>query len=79
MKILYEILGWVGMASVLIAFGLNSLQKLSANSLIYILLNGIGSAFLIVNCYHNQATPPMVLNIIWLGIALISLWNYRKK
>ena len=79
MKILYETLGWVGMASVLIAFGLNSLEILPANSLIYILLNGGGSACLIVNCYYNKAKPPMVLNIIWLGIALVSLYNYFKR
>lgn len=73
-----EILGWVGMACVLAAFGLNSAGKLNAKSLHYILLNGGGSAFLIVNCYHNQAMPPMVLNIIWLAIALFSLWKYTQ-
>jgi hypothetical protein len=79
MSILYEVLGWVGMACVIIAFGLNSLEKLAANTLSYILLNGIGSAFLIINCYHNKAIPPMVLNIIWLSIALISLWKHFRK
>lgn len=79
MNILFDALGWLGMAIVVTAFGLNSMKRLHADSLAYILMNGGGSAFLIVNCYHNNAMPPMVLNIIWLAIALISLRNYFKK
>jgi hypothetical protein len=76
---IFDILGWLGMAIVVIAFGLNSMKRLSADSLAYILMNGGGSAFLIINCYHNHSMPPMVLNIIWLIIALISLWKYFQQ
>jgi len=76
---IFELIGWLGMASVVIAFGLNAMKKLSSDSLAYILMNGGGSAFLIVHCYHNNSMPPMVLNIIWLIIALISLWKYFQK
>lgn len=79
MNTLFDVVGWLGMAMVISAFGLNSMKWLHSDSLAYIILNGLGSAFLIVNCHHNGAMPPMVLNIIWLTIALISLWNYFKK
>lgn len=79
MELVFELLGWIGMASVLAAFGLNSQGKLAATSLWYILLNGGGSACLILNCYHTGAMPPMVLNVVWLLIALVSLAKYKKQ
>ncbi|MFN0204301.1 MAG: hypothetical protein ACKVTZ_22475 [Bacteroidia bacterium] len=78
-KTLIDLMGWVGMAMVVFAYGANIQNKLPNTSLAYILLNMIGSIFLIINCFYNHAMPPAILNIIWTIIAFYSLWQYFRR
>ncbi len=68
-----EIFGWIATVLILAGFGLNSFGKISAQSWTYSILNLIGSVLFIWNTYVHDAFAPMVLNIIWACIAIVSM------
>ena len=76
MNIWIEILGW--MASVLIvgSYALNITGKLPAESKWYVWANIIGGLFFVINTYFHQAYPSMVVNIIWV---IIAIWMILKR
>lgn len=74
-----NIIGWLGSAAVIIAYALVSTNRVNGDSLIYQLLNLIGSIFLIVNTAYLGALPSAFVNIMWVGIALYALWRIGRK
>jgi hypothetical protein len=79
LKILIEIIGWIGAVEVIIAYALNSNGRLKSNSVVFQVLNLTGAIFLIVNTWYNKSYPSMVINIIWTAIAIIALIQINKK
>lgn len=72
-----DLIGWIGSVMVVLAYGLNIWNKLASDSVPYFLLNIVGSGCLIVNTIFHHAIPSAVVNIIWVGIAVVALC--RKK
>ena len=81
MNILIEILGWVGSILIVGSYGLNITGKLSATSKAYVLANIVGGLFFVVNTYYHKAYPSMLVNVIWVIIAIymISKKSVDKK
>lgn len=73
------IVGWVGMAFVLIAYLLVTTKQISPNSRLYQTLNLIGALGVVVNSIVNDAWPSAVLFIIWATLALIYLITLLRK
>jgi hypothetical protein len=69
-EIIIETLGW--MASVLIvgSYALNLWGKIEANSKPYVWSNIVGGLFFVINTYYHKAYPSMMVNIIWVIIAI---------
>ena len=78
-QLLIDTVGWIGMACVLSAYGLSTFKKITVDSSTYALLNMVGSAFLVINTYYYHSFPPMVLNIIWIFIALGGFLKSKNK
>ena len=76
---LAELVGWAGAGSLLVAFALNIFQKIHAGSAIYLLLNLIGSIFLLYNAYTNGAFPFVVVNLVWVVFSAIKLIQIKLK
>jgi methionine aminopeptidase len=74
-----DIIGWAGSVFVLLAYGLLSAHKLTAKSRFYQVLNIAGSICLIINTVVYHAYPSTFVNIVWLGIAAIALFNIYKS
>ena len=76
--ILIEILGFSGMMLCLTAYAMNVRGRLSSDSKFYLLANGFGGAFLVLNSLWHWALPSAIENAVWSGIAL---WGFisRKK
>jgi len=79
LKLLVEIIGWIGAVEVIIAYAFNSNGRLKSDSLVFQLLNLTGAIFLILNTWYNESYPSMVINIIWTGIALSALIRIKQK
>ena len=74
-----EVIGWLGSLQVVIAYGLNSYQKLKSDSYGFLLLNLFGGLFLIVYTFYKEAYASMFLNIVWVMIALPALIKLMRK
>jgi len=65
-----EGLGWVGSLCVIIAYGLNSYQKLRSDSLIFYALNITGGILLIIYSNYKEAYANTFINVVWVIIAI---------
>ena len=72
-ELIIDLLGRIGAAVLLIAYGLVSARKLAGDSVSYQLMNLLGSAFLILNSSYYGAFPSVSVNVVWIAIAAISL------
>lgn len=72
-NLLIDIVGWVGVLSLLAAYGLVSMKKVEGDSAVYQSLNLAGSAFLILNSFHYRAFPSVGVNVAWVGIAVYTM------
>lgn len=79
MDLLITIAGITGAAIVLLAFGLNELNRLSSNSLAYDVLNFAGSGMLVMNAAYFHSWPFLVLNIVWFLVSLRDIWKDLEK
>ena len=78
-KIVIDILGWIGSVAVITVYGLNSYQKISSNSYMFLILNLIGGIFLIIySCYYT-AFASTFINVVWVIIAIPALFRLFRK
>lgn len=71
--LIVDIIGWLGAAAVLYAYLLVSTNRITGDSLHYQFFNVLGAVCLVINTWFMDAYPSMVVNIIWIGVALYSL------
>jgi len=79
MKLLIDIIGWLGSIQVIAAYGLNSYQKLKSDSIYFLLLNLIGGICLIIYSYYYSAFANTFINVVWVIIAIPALIKIAKK
>ena len=63
-------LGWVGSLCVIIAYGLNSYQKIRSDSLIFYTMNLVGGILLIIYSNYKGAYANTFINVVWVIIAV---------
>lgn len=68
-----ELAGWYGVIAILIAYAGNMLEWIAVNSMLYLFLNATGSLGILIDAAKQKNWQPVVLNIIWMIIALIGL------
>ena len=74
-RVLIDLLGWIGAGGLLLAYGLVSAGRLPGKGAVFQLMNLTGAALLAVNTAYHGAWPSAVLNIIWIGIGGVTLAN----
>ncbi len=74
-----EIIGWIGMALVLMAYLMITMKKFERDSKLYHSMNMIGGFMIGLNSIVNLAYPASALNILWGFIAIYGLIEGFKK
>jgi uncharacterized membrane protein HdeD (DUF308 family) len=77
--LLIEIIGWLGTIAILTAYFLISTNKIKAQAELYQLLNGLGALGIIINSIVHHALPSLGLNLVWLLIAIYSLFKNTRN
>lgn len=72
---LRNILGWYGVMAILSAYILLSFSILTSTNFYYQILNLTGALGIVIETYLKKDYQPFVLNLIWMGVALIALIN----
>lgn len=75
---IFDILGWIGMLLVLLAYILLSANIIN-NGKIYQLINLISAIFMAIGLFPTKAWFSFTLQIIWGLIAIISLLSSKNK
>lgn len=71
-----EGIGILGALAILIAYALNSYQKISSSSTAFYLLNLVGGGLLIIYSIYKEAWANIVINVVWVLVAIIALARY---
>lgn len=79
MKIVIELIGWLGVAALLLAYALVSTRRLAGDSPPYQWLNLAGSGMLLANSLYNGAFPSVGVNAVWIAIGLWTLLTLRRR
>ena len=74
-----DIIGSVGVFILLLAFVLNLLNKISRESISYILMNVIGAGLACYASYLIHYIPFIILEAVWTAVSVIALINYYMK
>jgi len=78
--LLVDVVGWMGVIGLLVAYGLVSAKRVEGDSVVYQVLNVVGSGLLIVNSFYYGAYPSVAINVLWIGIGgytLLRVWQGR--
>ncbi|HEX8302769.1 CBU_0592 family membrane protein [Sphingomonas sp.] len=78
-RVLIEAIGWTGAGLILAAYVMLSIGRLSGQSPLYQWMNVVGAGCFILNSGYNGAIPSAVLNIVWAGIGLYTLWRIARR
>lgn len=76
---IHNILGWIGMILILIAYYMVSTNKVSGDSRSYQLLNLFGALGILANTFVQKAWPVATLNVIWAVIAIEALLTAKIR
>ncbi|HMU09594.1 MAG TPA: hypothetical protein PKC54_06280 [Ferruginibacter sp.] len=79
MSYLVEIIGWVGAVLIVGAYFLNITGRMNSSSPVYIISNLAGGVFFTINTLVHHAYPSMIVNIIWVFIAIAALLKKKKQ
>ena len=75
---IFDILGWIGMVLVLIAYGLLSTNKIP-NGKLYQILNVIAAIFMAIGLLPKNAWFSFTLQIVWALIGIIAIVKLIKN
>ena len=75
---IFDILGWIGMVLVLLAYGLLSTNKID-NGKIYQILNLIAAIFMAIGLLPKNAWFSFALQVEWEVIALVAIIKIISK
>jgi hypothetical protein len=78
MNYFVEAIGWIGAVLIVGAYFLNINGKLKSSSMAYVTSNLLGGIFFTVNTLVHGAYPSMIVNIIWVMIAMAALLKKDK-
>ncbi|MBS1496228.1 MAG: hypothetical protein JSU03_00950 [Bacteroidetes bacterium] len=78
MNILIEIIGWIGAVLIVGAYSLNIYGVWKTHSLKYIAANFFGGLFFVIHTFVHHAYPSMIVNIIWVFIAMFALLKNKS-
>lgn len=79
--LLVEIIGWTGSSAILLAYALNSYQKIRSASLTFLFLNLSGGLLLIAYSFYKDALANVFLNVVWVVVAVAALGKllYQRR
>jgi hypothetical protein len=79
LDVLMDVIGWIGSIEILVAYGLNSYQKLRSDSMTFYFLNLTGGLCFILYSYYKGAFASTFINIVWVIIAAVGIGKVLLK
>lgn len=77
--LLSEVIAYVGMLSILLAFLLETRDVLHSKQPVYLVLMALGAGLLGVRAFLISEWAFFVLEVVWCGAAVVALFTVRKS
>jgi hypothetical protein len=74
----FDVIGWIGMVLVLLAYALLSTNKIK-NGMLYQLLNLIAGVCMAIGLYPKNAWFSFTLQVIWAIVAIVAIIKIKCK
>lgn len=68
-----EIIGWLGMILIVLAYALVSFLIIKPDEILYPVLSGLGAIGVMLNAIKKKDRPSVGLQIVWCVITIIAL------
>ena len=75
---IFDVLGWIGMILVLIAYGLLSTNRIN-NGKVYQILNLVAALCMAIGVFPKNAWFSFALQVVWAIIAIVSIFKIIKE
>lgn len=69
-----DLLGFVGVFLVLLAYSLQQMRRIDGNGLLYPLINFIGAALILVSLIYKPNVPAIVMEAAWAVVSIIGIF-----
>jgi len=70
---LHDVIGVLGVTMIVSVYLLLQLGRLSSQSLLYSVLNGLGAALVLFSLYFEFNLSAVVIELFWLGISVLGV------
>ena len=74
-----EILGLIGVASILLAYALLQAGAWTQRNRAYSLVNAVGAGLILFSLAFDPNVPAIAIETCWLLISLFGLWRHRRS
>ena len=74
-----DIIGFVGVSILLVAFLLTLIHKIFPNGMVYIILNIVGSALACISAIMIMYVPFIILEGVWAIVSIVTLAGLLRK
>ncbi|WP_206609907.1 CBU_0592 family membrane protein [Maribellus luteus] len=74
----FSTIGWLGAIIFVVAYLFLSIKLLSAEKVIYHILNALGGICLVINSVYLNDTPNLFVNAVWAVIAFFCIYKIIK-
>ena len=74
-NLITDAIGMAGTVLVVVAYYLLQLERVTANSLTYNVMNLVGASFLLISLCFTFNLASFVIELFWIGASLIGLWK----
>jgi hypothetical protein len=68
-----DVIGWVGVLLILVAFTFTTFGVINAKDIAYGVLNFTGALGIVISSYAKKDFQPVILNVVWLFIAAVGI------
>ena len=69
----YDLVGFVGVACIVLAYLLIQIGKLEPETPSYSVLNGVGASLVLISLYYDFNFPSFIVEFFWLVISILGL------
>ena len=73
---IFDIIGTLGVALIIIAYLLLQLDKIKSTNLLYSILNGLGAMLIIVSLTVDFNFSAFIIEFFWIIISLVGIYKY---
>lgn len=75
----YDILGTVGVATIIVTYVLLQTGRVRSEQLVYSVLNAAGAVLILISLYFSFNLPSFIVEFFWLLISLYGIWRYLAQ